>query len=114
MLKDFIEIQQRIIVEIIRQILVVQSIFQSSSKSSNNFELFDLIELNEFNNNDTSRWNAANFDFFDFFYNGKSANIDNVIKHINKNIYFRDVRFFIERARDVITIKNVELIRENL
>ena len=35
------------------------------------------------------------------------------MKHINKDIYFRDVHLFIERARNVITIKNVELIREN-
>ena len=94
--------------------LVAQSASQNLSEFSNDSESSSSIELNELNNNDTSRWNVANLNFFDFFYDDKSIDIDDVMKHINKNTYFRDVHLFIERARNVITIKNVDLIRENL
>ena len=36
------------------------------------------------------------------------------MKYINKNIYFRDIYFFIKRVKNIILIKNIELIRENL
>ena len=36
------------------------------------------------------------------------------MKHINKDTYFRNVHFFIERARKIITAKDVKLIYENL
>jgi hypothetical protein len=36
------------------------------------------------------------------------------MKHIFKNTYFRDVYLFIERVKNVVTIKNVKLIRKNL
>ena len=114
MSKNFIEVQQRIIIEIVRQMLIVQSAFQSSFESSNDSKSSNSTELNDFNNNDTFKWNAADFDFFDFFYDEKSADIENVMKHIHKNTYFQNVHFFIERARNVITTKNADLIRKNL
>ena len=52
MSKDFIEAQQRTIIEIVRQILIVQSASQNLSELSNNSESSNSIELNDFNNND--------------------------------------------------------------
>ena len=52
MLKNFIETQQRIIIEIIQQILTVQSTFLNSSELLNNFNSFDSTKLNDLNNND--------------------------------------------------------------
>ena len=94
--------------------LTAQSALQSSPESSDDSKSSGSAELNELNNNDTSKWNAADLDFFDPFYDDKFANIDDAMKHINKNTYFRDVHLFIERARNVIIIKNAELVRENL
>ena len=42
-------------------------------------------------------------------YNDKSAVIDNFIKYINKNIYFRNVTYFIERVKNIIKVKKIEL-----
>ena len=47
-------------------------------------------------------------------YNGKFVVIDNLIEYINKNIYFRNVNIFIERMKNIIKIKEIELIRQNL
>ena len=47
-------------------------------------------------------------------YDGKSVAIDQVIEHIGKDIYFRDVNDFIDRIKDMADIKDVELVRQNL
>ena len=39
---------------------------------------------------------------------------ETIIKHIEKETYFRDVYLFVERIRNLILIKNIEMIRENL
>ena len=55
MSENFIEVQQRIIIEIIQQVLTVQLISQKSLKLLNNSKLSSLIKLDKFNNNDTLR-----------------------------------------------------------
>ena len=47
-------------------------------------------------------------------YEIKFVVIENFIKYFDKNIYFRDVDIFIDRVKNMIVIKNVELIRQNL
>jgi len=47
-------------------------------------------------------------------YNDKFVVINNFIKHINKNIYFRDIYFFIKRIKNITTIKNANLLCNNL
>ena len=47
-------------------------------------------------------------------YNGKFVVIDDFIEYINKNIYFRNVNVFIERIKNIIEVKKIELIRQNL
>ena len=110
-MSDFTETQQRIITEIVRQILTAlpasSSDFQKSSDESNP------PKLNEANN-DSTKWNVEDLNFFDSLYNGKSINNNEVITHTNKNIYFWNVHLFIERVKNLIIIKNVELMRDNL
>ena len=40
--------------------------------------------------------------------------IDALIKHVEKDIYFRDVHLFLDRVKQFMFIKEVEMIRENL
>ena len=47
-------------------------------------------------------------------YEIKFVVIENFIKYFDKNIYFRDVDMFIDRMKNIIVVKNVELIRQNL
>ena len=47
-------------------------------------------------------------------YNGKLINNESTIEHINKKTYFRDVHLFIKRVKNLIIVKDVNLIRENL
>ena len=108
---DFTETQQRIITKIVRQILAAQSAssfdFQKSSDKSGS------PELNEADNG-IIKWNAGDLDFFDSLYDGKSASNNEVIIYTGKNTYFRDVHFFIERVKNLVTIKDAELMRDNL
>ena len=46
-------------------------------------------------------------------YETKFVVIENLIKHFDKNIYFRDVDMFIDRMKNMIVVKNVELIHQN-
>ena len=47
-------------------------------------------------------------------YNGKFVKNETIIEHIEKETYFRDVYFFVERVYDFVLIKNIEMIRKNL
>ena len=47
-------------------------------------------------------------------YDEKFVIIESIIEHIEKNIYFRNVNDFIDRVKNMIDVKNVELIRQNL
>ena len=44
-------------------------------------------------------------------YDKKFVVIDEFIEHIDKNIYFRNVIYFIDRIKNMIEIKKVEIIR---
>ena len=65
-------------------------------------------------NNDNTKWNAEELRFFDSIYDNKSTNIDQVMKHAEKNIYFRDVHLFLNRVKDMILIHEDQFVRENL
>ena len=55
-----------------------------------------------------------NIDFFDLFYENKSNNIEIKIKYARKKIYFRNVIIFIDKIKNIIKIKKIELLRNNL
>ena len=46
-------------------------------------------------------------------YNDKSINIENLIIHINKNIYFKNVHYFIRCVNNIVIVKKIEMIRQN-
>ena len=97
------------------QAIIQNIIFEFSrsfefSKSQNTSTSFN---VNDFENDDI-RWNSREIDFFDSMYDEKFVVIESVIEHIEKNIYFRDVNDFINRVKNMIDVKSVELIRQNL
>ena len=47
-------------------------------------------------------------------YKFKFVVIEKSIKHFDKNTYFHDVDIFIDRVKNMIIVKNIELIRQNL
>lgn len=47
-------------------------------------------------------------------YDNKFTFIDKVLKHVNKEIYYRDVYVFINRIKNIIFIENQEMLRQNL
>ena len=59
-------------------------------------------------------WNAQKINFFDFFYDDKTIVIDDSIIHVDKKIYYKNVHFFVNRIKNMITIKNKKFFRENL
>ena len=65
-------------------------------------------------NNDNSKWNVAELKFFDSMYDNKSINIDQVMKHTEKDIYFRKIHLFLNRVKDMTIIHDDQFIRENL
>ena len=47
-------------------------------------------------------------------YNNKLINNKLAIEHIDKEIYFYNVHLFIKYVKNLIIVKSVNLIRENL
>ena len=47
-------------------------------------------------------------------YDDKSMNIDDFIVYIEKNIYFKDVHYFIRHIKNITTMKKIDIIRQNL
>ena len=103
------------------QWIVFQILMRNNvSDSSDSFDSFDFqntstsfFDDND-NDNDDNRWNVDEVEFFDFMYDDKSAITDNLMKHVDKNIYFRNVNDFIDRVKDMIDVKRANMIRQNL
>ena len=85
---------------------------------SDSFDFIDFQNENDYDNIDNvennSRWNVVDLDFFDSMHENKFVHTNDFIQQIEKNIYFKNVHHFIRRVNDIITIKKVELIRQNL
>ena len=47
-------------------------------------------------------------------YDNKFVIIDNFMKHVDKNIYFRNINNFIDCVKNIIDIKKTKIIRQNL
>jgi hypothetical protein len=60
------------------------------------------------------RWNATDLKFFDSAYEEKIIATAKSIQHADKNTYFRDVHLFIDRAKDIVLIKDHDTVRNNL
>ena len=110
-MSDFTEAQQRTIAEIVRQVLAAQSASSSGPQGPSGEPGPPGLDGA---GNGTTRWNAGDLGFFDPLYDGKSASNSEAITHTGKDTYFRDVHLFIERAKDLATVKGAELVRDNL
>ena len=81
--------------------------FVDSSDSSESFDDND-------NDNNTFRWQSIDFEFFDSYYEDKFFVIASSMTHFDKNVIFRDVHVFVNRVKELITIKRAKLVRNNL
>ena len=120
-MKNFIQKQQRTIVVIVRKIIqIISRERDDDDDDAKSFDSFDSSESSDqidenVVDNDNSKWNSIDFDFFDFHYDDKFIVSEaNVIVHIDKDIYFRDVHLFIVRAKKLTITKGEQLIRDNL
>jgi hypothetical protein len=59
-------------------------------------------------------WRTSDIKFFDFMYDNKFTFTKEFIEYVEKDIYFRNVHFFLKRVKDVTKIKDVAQIRRNL
>ncbi len=56
----------------------------------------------------------ANLKFFDSAYDDKVLTTADSMQHIDKNTYFKNVHLFIDRIKDIVVIKDVDTMRNNL
>ena len=84
---------------------------QESQDSSNSFKN---LEINVVNESYENHFLNSDVEFFNSFYNNKFNNIEIKIKHIKKKTYFRDIFIFINRIKNVVKVKNIKFIKNNL
>ena len=100
---------QNAINEIIRQYVTANSSISKFAEFSKSAELsISAVSFENF------RWNASEIDFFDSMYDDKFIKTNEIMKHAEKNTYFKNVHFFIERVSNIVTIHDQQLIRKNL
>lgn len=87
--------------------------FQLKSKSSNIF-VDCLLSQSSLYEQFSINLNALNIDFFDSHFNDKIVTIASIMKHSNKDIYFRNIYLFLEKYFDIALIKNEQLTKNNL
>ena len=82
---------------------VIQTSILTNQHTVYQFAIFvqQSILIQQISNHDF-RWNVVDRSFFDSLYDGKSAFIENIIEHFEKNIYFRNVHIFVKRIKDMI------------
>ena len=61
-----------------------------------------------------AQWYAADLGFFDPKYDNKTITLGEAMEHAGKDIIFRDVHLFIERARDIAAVWGDKIVRQNL
>ena len=98
----------------IKSMQIMQVVFQATTAIINIRESRRFEEATSNNSNDNTKWNAEKLRFFDSMYDNKSISIDQVMKHAEKNIYFRDVYLFLNRVKDMTLIHEDQFVRKNL
>ena len=100
---------QNAINETIRQYVTANPSISEFAKFSESAELsVSAVSFENF------RWNVSEVEFFDSLYDEKSIKTSEVMKHAEKNTYFRDVHLFIKRAKDISMIQRNQHVRDNL
>ena len=98
----------------LKSMQIMQAVLQATTATINIRESRKSEKATSNSNNDNTRWNAEKLRFFDSMYDNKSINTEQVMKHVEKNIYFRDVHLFIDRAKNMTVIHDEQFVRENL
>ena len=62
----------------------------------------------------SAKWNPADIGFFDPHYNDKTIATAPAMEHSEKDTYFRDIHLFLERCSNIATIKDDQIVRNNL
>ncbi len=118
---SFTEVQQETL-----NWIIIESVSRTIQKLSNqddlSFESFKSLESTDSTdladdddeNNHHNHWNSTEVRFFDSMYNDKFMHIDDSLKHSDKKTYFQDVHLFIECIKNILHIKDVNLVRTNL
>ena len=86
----------------------------SHSESSISIEDRSSSRSSSYEHASVSKWNSSNIEFFDSHFNEKITAIAFAMKHSDKNTYYRDIHFFLERCSNIVTVKDEQLVRENL
>ena len=111
---DFNEAQRREIAKIVVTVLdhrrrdrnVDENSIYDSSNSNNNSQFF------ADHNNNADEWKMKNVDFFDFDYDDDIAvNVNKSIKYFDKHIYYVDVYVFVDRLKNLISLRNENKFR---
>ncbi len=95
MTQEFTETQRRELMTMMQEFWTqrsINSISQSTQQS----------QTMKFKSN---RWIVSKLDFFDSTYERKFTFTDDFMQHAEKNTYFRNVHFFIDRVKNIIVIK---------
>ena len=111
MTESFIEAQRAELYIMITEIRNTESF--DSSKLSKKSKISGSSEFDEVDN-DISRFLTDEINFFDPFYDEKSCDIAFRMKYIDKKMYFCDVIVFIDRIKNVVNVKRIELLRNDL
>lgn len=61
-----------------------------------------------------ARWNSSDIEFFDFNFESQTTVTDVVVKHVEKDTYYRDVHVFVERIKKMTIVLNIDKVRQNL
>ena len=81
------------------------SIYNSSNSNNNSQSFVDY-------NNNADEWRVKNVNFFDFDYDDDIVdNVDKFIKYFNKHIYYVDVYVFVDRLKNLISLRDENKLR---
>lgn len=59
------------------------------------------------------RQNQVNFGYFSFYLNTKVHNVNEIVL-VRKNVYYRNILFFVQYIQNLVTFKAIFLIKANL
>ena len=81
------------------------SIYNSSNSDNNSQSFVDY-------NNNADEWRVKNVDFFDFDYDDDIVdNVDKSIKYFDKHIYYVDVYVFVDRLKNLVSLRDENKLR---
>ena len=111
---DFNETQRR---EIAKIVIVVLDYRRRDRNDDNDSTYNSLNSNNNFqsfadHNNNVDEWRVKNVDFFDLDYDDDIVdNVDKSIKYFDKHIYYVDVYVFVDRLKNLVSLRDENKLR---